>query len=176
MDLLDFEGQELYFDEAATQEVESLLQQAADAYGAGNAEAPLLRAYFLMPDNLSVLVGLYRYYYYQRRMEDTLRVAERAMAVAAARLGLPYDWRQLNSGYLGSAALRSMGLLRFYLLALKGAGYVSLRLGETDEGVEMLKKVSELDAHDRLGAQALLETVSATVENTGPAETRRAAM
>lgn len=161
MDLLDFEGQALYFDDPISPEVESLLAQAAQNYAEGKAEICLLRAYFLMPENLSVLVGLYRFYYYQHRLEDTLKVAYRAMSVAAERLGLPDDWRELHPDHLGSAVLRSMGLLRFYLLALKGAGYVSLRLGEVEQGMQMLGQVSALDAQDRLGASALLETVSA---------------
>ena len=45
---------------------------------------------------------------------------------------------------------------RFHLLALKGAGYLSLRLGRFEQGKAMLAKVVELDADDRLGARLLL--------------------
>ena len=71
MDLLDFNGEAMYFDEPVTPRVEALLAQAAEHYGAGpedtGAELCLLRAYFLEPEHLTVLVALYRYFYYRRQ-------------------------------------------------------------------------------------------------------------
>jgi predicted TPR repeat methyltransferase len=52
--------------------------------------------------------------------------------------------------------MRSIGLLRFYFLALKGAGYLCLRMEDRDAAIERLQKVVELDPHDRLGASLLL--------------------
>jgi len=51
----------------------------------------------------------------------------------------------------------SMGMVRFYLLGLKAAGYLNLRLQKWQTAIDMLLKVSELDQADRLGAAALLE-------------------
>jgi tetratricopeptide (TPR) repeat protein len=53
----------------------------------------------------------------------------------------------------------SMTMIRFYMLALKGAGYLELRLGRYESALERLEKVAELDAKDRLGSQALLTVV-----------------
>jgi tetratricopeptide (TPR) repeat protein len=160
MDLHDFEGQGLYFDEPIPETVQELLDEAAQRYGEGEAELPLLRAYFAAPRSLMVLVGLYRFYYYQHRLDDALVVAERALKVTGERVGFPLDWRALDERCLGGAVLQSMGLVRFYLLALKGAGYLSLRRGRVREGLEMLRKVAELDVADRLGAAALLRAVT----------------
>lgn len=159
MDLLDFEGQELYFDEAATPEVDELLQRASSEYPAPESETYLLRAYFLMPQSLTVLVALYRYYYYQHRMQDTLAVAHRAMSESGKRISFPQDWRELTGLHLAGGVVKSIGLVRFYLLALKGAGYVNLRLDNMDEGLDMLHKVLELDDNDRLGAAHLIKAV-----------------
>lgn len=159
MDLHDFECQCLYFDEPISAEVKVLLDEAADNYERGEAELPLLRAYFLAPRSLMVLVGLYRFYYYQRRFDAALVVAERALKIVGKRVNFPRDWRALNEQFLGGAVLHSMGLVRFYLLALKGAGYLCLRQGRSREGLEMLGKVAELDVADRLGAGALLKAV-----------------
>lgn len=157
MDLLDFDGQGLYFDEPLAEEVEGLLAEAAEGYGNGTAEAPLLRAYFLASDNLTVLVALYRFYYYQHRLSDALLVARRALAASGSRLGLPERWERVGVYDLGFAAIQSMGMVRFYLLALKGAGYLSLRIGDMSAGAAMLGKVAELDPKDSMGAVALLE-------------------
>ncbi len=163
MDLMQFDQTTLYFDDALPPEIERLLQQAAACYGGGGAEAILLRAYFLAPEQLVVQVALYRYYFYQHRLEDALLVAGRLLEVAGSRLGLPAKWQLLHPDHIGHAVLRSMGLLRFYLMALKAAGYIQLRLGNPGVGQSMLEKLLELDSHDRLGGKALLAVVAEAV-------------
>lgn len=163
MDLLDFDQAGLYFDEPVPNGVEALIAQAAAEYGEETAEPLLHKAYFLAPESLMVLVALYRYYFYQHRLDDALIVAARAMAIVGQRLGFPDDWRQLHSGFLGQGVLRSMGLLRFYLHVLKAAGYINLRLGRMAEGRAMIEKLVEVDSHDRMGGKLLLDTVVAAV-------------
>lgn len=162
MDLLDFEQAELYFDEPLAQDVARLLIEAADAYGSEEAENLLLRANLLAPQHLMVLVALYRYYFYQHRLEDALLVAESALAVTGRRLEFPETWVYLREANIGAGVMRSMGLVRFYLMVLKAAGYLHLRLGNLDTGRAMLEKLVQLDSHDRLGGKALLEVVAAT--------------
>lgn len=163
MDLLDFDQAALYFDEPVDSEVEQLITQAGRAYGEPEAEALLHRAYFLAPESLLVLVALYRYYFYQHRLETALLVADRALAIVGRRLGFPAHWQRLHPEFLGQAVLKSMGLLRFYLHVLKAAGYINLRLGRIDQGRSQIEKLIELDSHDRLGGKALLDTVVAAV-------------
>lgn len=155
MDLQDFDGAGLYFDDPTAPQVEALLARAAERYAEGGAEIALLQAEALAPDSLSVLVGLYRFHYYQHRLGEALAVAERVLAVLAGRLDLPSDWRLLALEHLDANNAR-IGLLRLHLLALKGAGYLSLRLGRFEQGKAMLAKVAALDADDRLGARLLL--------------------
>lgn len=163
MDLLDFDQPNLYFDEPVPDGIDQLIAEAGRNYGEETAEALLLRAYFLAPEALVVLVALYRYYFYQHRLEDALIVADRAMAIVARRLELPDAWQRITIDHVGHAVLRSMGLLRFYLHVLKAAGYINLRLERFQTGKAMLEKLVELDSHDRLGAKALLEVVVAAV-------------
>jgi hypothetical protein len=163
MDLMDFDQPTLYYDDPVAPEVERLLLAAAASYGEEAAETSLLRAYFLAPEQLVVLVALYRYYFYQHRLEDALLVADRAMAVAGRRLELPEEWQRLHPEHVGHAVLRSMGLLRFYLMVLKAAGYIHMRLERLQTGRAMLEKLVELDSHDRLGGKALLDVITAAV-------------
>jgi len=160
MDLLDLEGQQLYFDEPMPEKVHQLLMQAAAAYGDGQAEGLLLRAFLYAPDNLSVLVALYRTYYYQHRLDEAKQVAKRALQVVAQRLDFPEDWKLVDIAELSHAVLKSMGLVRFYLMTLKAEAYLDLRLGNLDEGRARLRKVAELDATDHFGAAALLDMLS----------------
>ncbi|WP_265943066.1 hypothetical protein [Dechloromonas sp. A34] len=161
MDLLDFSDCKLYFEDALPAEAERLIAQASSEYGEDTAELALLRAHLMAPDNLTVLVGLYRYYFYQHRLDDALMVAERAMQLSGRLLGLPPDWRTLDETRLGSAAANSFGMLRFYLLALKAASVVLLRLGQIEASRDRLIKLAGLDCHDHLGAAKLLEVVDA---------------
>jgi len=159
MDLLDFSDCKLYFEDDLPAEAERLIAQAAAEYGDPAAELSLPRAHMLAPENLSVLVGLYRYYFYQHRLADALVVAERAMQLSGRHLGLPTDWNLLDETRLGSAAANSFGLLRFYLLALKAASVVLLRLGKIADSRARLIKLAGLDSRDQLGAGKLLEVV-----------------
>ncbi len=156
MDMLDFDCDSLYFDEPMDPEAKRCLDLASENYGEEEAEAALMKAYFLEPEHPMVLVALYRYFYYQHQLDEALMVAERVLHVFARRLGLPKDWRDLTEAQIGNGVLVSMVMIRFYMLALKGAGYLELRLGEYDAALLRLQKVVELDSNDRLGAKMLL--------------------
>lgn len=169
MDLMDFDQATLYFDEPIAPEVERLIAEAGAGYGSDETETLLLRAYFLAPGQLVVLVALYRYYFYQHRLDDALVVADRTLAVAGARLGFPAEWQQLHPQQLGYAVMRSMGLLRFYLMVLKAAGYINLRLNRATQGEAMLMKLIEMDSHDRIGGKSLLDVYQNTLQEEAAA-------
>lgn len=160
VDLLDLGDEGLYFEEPCSPEVEALIARASGLYGEPEAEHCLLRAYFLAPRQLYMLVALYRYYFYQHRLEDALIVAERALEVTAERLGLAGGWACLGPVSLGEAVMRSMGLLRFLLLALKGSAVILLRLGRLDEARTRLSKIAEVDQRDALGVEPLLAVLA----------------
>lgn len=164
MDLHDFDTTTLYFDEACPPRVDELMAQAAANYAGGEAELPLLQAYFLAPEQLVVLVGLYRFYFYQHRLVEADQVAARAMAVSGERLGFPGEWRRLDVAGLGSGIRHSMGLARFWLLSLKGRAILALRCGRIDTARAMLAKLRELDQQDRLGAQPLVDLLERAAE------------
>lgn len=164
VDLLDFSESTLYFDEPMAEMASKLIDQAAREYGENDVEPLLLEAYKVAPEHLTVLVALYRYYYYQHRLEDALKIADQALAVSGKRLSFPADWNRLNNDHIGAGALVSMGMVRFYLLALKAAGYLNLRLFNWESALDMLTKVSELDEADRLGAAGLVELANSVYQ------------
>ncbi|MBV5275419.1 MAG: hypothetical protein JZU52_17840 [Lamprocystis purpurea] len=172
MDLLDFSGEEMYFDEPVTPEVEALLLAVAQQYGDDAAEHSLMRAYFLEPEHLTVLVALYRYFFYRHRFREALTTADRAIAVAARRLELPSRWEQLTPAHLGGSVLVSMSMTRFLLLALKGSAYLLMRLGDPAAALQRFDKIAEIDTSDRLGvkdlrAMAQSSITEAAVERIG---------
>jgi tetratricopeptide (TPR) repeat protein len=164
IDLLEFDSEDLYFDEALDEEAKSCLDKASEEYGTQAAEVALMRAYFLEPEHPMVLVALYRFFYYQHRLKESLLVAERVLKVIGQRLEFPEDWRDLTEMRLGSGVMISMTLIRFYMLALKGAGFLELRLGDYPSAMQRLEKVVELDSKDRLGAKALVDVAREALE------------
>ncbi len=172
MDLLNFDQAELYFDEPLAQDVARLLVAAADKYGSEETERLLLRAHLLAPQHLMVLVALYRFYFYQHRLQDALLVGESTLAVVGRRLDFPDSWVYLREANLGAGVMRSMGLVRFYLMVLKASGYLNLRLGNIETGRAMLEKLVALDSHDRIGGKALLDVVQQQTNNNVERSTR----
>ncbi len=158
MDLLADSGEAIYYDsDPAGEEAAELLAVAAAKYGSEAAEQALLRAYFLEPENLTVLVALYRYLFYGSRLAETQLVAERAVGVAARRLGLDPDWRQVSAAGVDQALTVSVDLVRFYLSALRGMGYLLMRRYALEEALQLFAKVEELDRDGRFAVRPLIE-------------------
>ena len=164
MDLLDFDAELLYFDEPIDADARAAVDEAAALYGDERAECRLLRAYYLEPEHPLVLVALYRYFYYQHRFVDAMRIAERVLCLFARRLGIPADWRELAPAAFEAHQPASMTMLRFYLWALKGAAYLELRTGDYASALCRLQKVVELDDDDRIGARSLLDVARGKTE------------
>ncbi len=164
MDLHEFSNHKMYFDEELSSETVELLDQASENYGTQESELALLKAHMLNPKSFTVLVGLYRFYYYEHRLDDALFISERVLATCCETLSFPTDWNKVTLDHLASGVIiHSMGLVRFYLSTLKCTGYLNIRLENTDLGLAMMKKVLTLDEHDRLGTADLIKTISRRV-------------
>lgn len=157
MDLLDFEPSAMYYNEPLDPRADALIGEAAKAYGTPQAETMLREAERLQPGHLSVLVALYRYYFYRHNHGAALAIAVQAMDVVSPQLGFPAAWRAVSEVDVVRASATQAELTRFYLHALKGAGYLHLRLGNVEDGLARLDHVASLDAKDRLGAKALAD-------------------
>ncbi len=159
MDLLDFEAQDLYFEQPELAAVTQLLQQASSDYADGTAELPLLQAYFLAPQSLNVLVALNRFYYHQHRLEEALAATEKALVLIAEPLNFPTQWQRLTPELLEQVAPEQLTRLRLYLFALKSLGFLNMRLLRLALSQRVFEKLVELDDKDRIGAAGLLELV-----------------
>lgn len=159
MDLLDFEAQGLYFEQEDVAGIKELIDAAADNYAQGEAELPLLKAYFLAPESLNVLVALNRFYYYQHRLDEALTATSKALAVIRPTIFLPEDWRELQVSHIKDAPAASLTKVRLYLFTLKAVGFLNMRLGNLDLSQAIFEKLVDLDNKDRIGAKGLLELV-----------------
>lgn len=158
MDLLDFEAEGLYFEQADVAGVKELIAQAAEDYSNGDAEFPLLRAYFLAPESLNVLVALNRFYYYQHRLEDALLSTYKALAVIRASIDFPENWQDLQQQHIDNTA--NLTQVRLYLFTLKAVGFLNMRLHRLELSQQIFEKLVSLDSKNRIGAQALLDLLN----------------
>ena len=137
--------------------VEAALAEAGAAQGDPlRTMAALMRAQSLAPEHPAVLIAFYRHHFYGHRLPLARDIARRALVVGARSLGLPTLWREVPPQPLPGA--RHDATTRFYLFALKGYAYLSLRLGDDAEARDALALLRALDPGDHVGA-ALLETV-----------------
>jgi len=165
MDLLAYEAKDMYFSEPLDGAAEALIEKASEAYGQPQAETYLREAERIAPQHLTVLVALYRYYFYRHQHDLAFAIAEHVLETIARRQNLAVDWRQVTPEDIIRVADHSPELVRFYLHALKGAGYLSLRLEDPKGGLERLDKVGELDPKDRIGAIALATVAREAMQN-----------
>lgn len=123
------------------------------------AEALLFQARALAPTHPATLIALYRFYFYGQRLLQARDIAKQSMDVGLAALGddwLPHD-----------DLARFDATTRFYLFALKGYAYLSLRLGDIEAGRQALSELRQLDPQDRVGG-GLLSHVLTRSESQSP--------
>jgi hypothetical protein len=170
MDLLDFEVQDLYFEHDEGIEVTALLNQAAKDYGQDCAEISLLRAYFLAPESLNVLIALNRFYYYQHRLEDSLTATLKALAIIRQPLNFPENWQALQPQHLLNTPRELRTQLRLYLFCLKSVGFLNMRLHCFSSSQSIFEKLITVDPQDRIGAKALLAILMAQIHSETTAD------
>lgn len=165
MDLLQFDAQDLYFEQEDSPEVQALIKSASEAYVAGDGELPLLQAYLRAPDSLNVLVSLNRFYYYRHRLQEALLISEKALGLIRRGLSLPEDWQQLAASHIDDAPKENLTRIRLYLFTLKSIGFLNMRLENLEFSRGIFQKLVSLDEKDRIGARGLLEIVEQRIQD-----------
>ncbi len=158
IDLMEMSDHDLYFDQPLPESLEQVISQAASLYHRPESEFMLLGAYMIQPHHPVIHVALYRYYYYKHRLAEALMIAERTLEDSGISLGFLGHWSEATLARL-KANESNMAMVRYYLLALKGSGFICLRMGRRDEGLMRLKMVAEMDSEDRLGTRAIIQVV-----------------
>lgn len=119
------------------------------------AERHLRQAAALAPGHVTVLIGLYRFYFYKGRLSEALGVAEQCLATACAMLRIDSGWRDAEQHHADFSSFDSI-VPRFFLFTLKGYAYLQMRLGRLEAGREASLKLLALDPSDKVGAKVLM--------------------
>ncbi|MEX5728413.1 tetratricopeptide (TPR) repeat protein [Rhodovulum iodosum] len=143
------------------------LEMLANAPGArsdpeGTARA-VEAALAAAPHDLDVRLGAYRFYFYTHRFAEAVPQAETILRIAAQRLNVAADWREVGPDDAEfTAAKTAPGL---YLQALIALAYCYMRLGDFERGQPYLDKAFELDPTDRFAAIRLVRAAAAADED-----------
>ncbi|MGE0055246.1 MAG: hypothetical protein AB7S74_13635 [Hyphomicrobium sp.] len=125
------------------------------------AEQAVMSALAAEPNDLSVRLAAYRFFFYSHRFSDALIQADVIIRLAARRLNVAGDWEVVSRSDAPFDQLEEAPGL--YLQALLAWGYCAVRIGQRAEGSRAIAKVAELDPGDRFGAGRLLNVIDAHV-------------
>ncbi|WP_044333092.1 hypothetical protein [Sphingomonas hengshuiensis] len=140
-------------------EAQRHLERAALSYHLTDvAETHLIAADRIAPDHAAVLIAFYRFYFYKGRLVDALQIARLCIEKALRLNALDTAWEEVRAEDARFGEWDAL-LPRFFLFSLKGYAYLSMRVGELDEGRRAVEKLLELDARDRIGARVLLDVL-----------------
>lgn len=144
--------------------VNQLLQQAV---AASHAEKPLAEKLFkqaqqLDPGCLQTYFALYKFYFYQGRLQEAEREVLAGLEQAAGQGGFPADFRQLAAQSTEWDMYSSETAL-FYLYTLKALAFIKLRQDLAGEAREILAAMEVLDPVDKSGASVIMQ-LSAALE------------
>jgi len=139
-------------------EVNRILQMAV---AASHSEKPMAEKLFKQAQEtdrscLQTYFALYKFYFYQGRLQEAEREAMAALDEASRQGGFPSDYRLLvqqqpvQDMYANEASL-------FYLYSLKALAFINLRLGQMVEAKQILADIKVLDPEDRSGASVIMK-------------------
>lgn len=145
-------------------DVQALISEAGLWRGRdeARAQALLLQARALAPSHPATLIALYRFHFYGHRLLQAREVAIEALRIARAALEPDADAGEVLALYrvVNDEQARFDAAVRFYLFSLKGYAYLSLRLGDLDQGREALSALKRLDPQDRVGGGVLAQVLA----------------
>jgi len=138
--------------------VNQLLQQAV---AASRAEKPLAEKLFkqaqqLDPSCLQTYFALYKFYFYQGRLQEAEREVNAGLKQAAQQGNFPNDYRLL-AGEENHWDMYASEVALFYLYTLKALAFIKLRQNQTSEARLILSIIALLDPEDRSGASVIMQ-------------------
>ncbi|NBD31553.1 MAG: hypothetical protein GVY17_00905 [Cyanobacteria bacterium] len=142
----------------AEPEVKQLLLLASEnREDASLSENYVRKALFKAGDNLSVLVGAYRFFFYQHQPTVALAIARQVLQSITARENLPAQWSQLKPIL---EARQQNANIRLYLNTYAAISLVLAQLGEIEEAKLISQRVRGIDDTRQFCATTVFDILS----------------
>ncbi len=146
--------------------VNNLLQAGVLANHADKTRAEQLfkQAQQIDSSCLQTYFALYKFYFYQGRLQEAEREVLAGLEVASVQGGFPGDY-QLLALESGKWDMYTSDITLFYLYTLKALAFIKLRRQQEEEAEAILALLRELDPEDRCGASVIMQLAHALNED-----------
>ncbi len=139
-------------------EIKQLLLLASENWeDTGLAEQYIREALSKAGDNLDVLVGAYRFFFYKHQPATALTIAQQVISAIATRENLPIEWSQLKP-ILSDRVIEPN--IRLFLNAYAAKGLILAQLGKIDEAKEISQRVKDIDDSRQFCATTVFEVIT----------------
>ena len=139
-------------------EIKQLLLLASENWEyTGLAEKYIREALFKAGNNLDVLVGAYRFFFYKHQPATALSIAQQVLQLIATKENLPIEWSQLKPILI---TRKQEPNIRLYLNAYAAKGLILAQLGKIEEAKVISQKVREIDESREFCATTVFEVIT----------------
>ena len=121
------------------------------------AEKYIREALFGAGNNLDVLVGAYRFFFYKHQPAAALSIAQQVLQSIATKENLPIEWSQLKPILLTRKLEPN---IRLYLNAYAAKGLILAQLGKLDSAKEISQRVKEIDDSREFCSTTVFEVIT----------------
>ncbi len=139
-------------------EIKQLLLLASENWEyTGLAEKYIREALFKAGNNLDVLVGAYRFFFYKHQPATALSIAQQVLQSISTQENLPIEWSQLKPILI---TRKEEPLIRLYLNAYAAKGLILAQLGKLDSAKEISQRVKEIDDSREFCSTTVFEVIT----------------
>ena len=129
----------------ASEEVKELLVLATDNWeNSSLSEQYINQALEKAGDNIDVLVGAYRFFFYKNKPELALKIVKKVLRIIQEKENLPLEWEQLQPILMKRQQEPN---IRLYLNAYASQGYMLAKMGEIETAKLITERVQRIDEH-----------------------------
>ncbi|WP_013323698.1 hypothetical protein [Gloeothece verrucosa] len=121
------------------------------------SEQYINEALALAPNNLDVLIGAYRFFFYKGKTDIALGISEKVLEIVQQRKNLPQAWEQLQSILLTQ---KDDSLIRLYLNAYAAKGFLLAKIGRIEEAKMITTRVKAIDENRESCASTVFDVLT----------------
>jgi tetratricopeptide (TPR) repeat protein len=146
----------------ADSEVKKLLVLAADNWeNTDLAEQYIKEALFKAGNNLDVLIGAYRFFFYKSNPVAALQIAQQVLEIVRQKENLPTEWEQLQA-IINSR--KNEPIIRLYLNAYAATGFIFAKIGDLEKAKVITERVKNIDEKRESCATTIFEVLTEVCE------------
>ncbi len=142
----------------ASEEVTELLVLATDNWENSELSQQYInQALEKAGDNIDVLVGAYRFFFYKNQPELALKIAKKVLIIIEEQEQLPLEWEQLQPILMERQTEPN---IRLYLNAYASQGYILAKMGQIEAAKLITERVKTIDEHRESCATTVFEVLT----------------